>query len=56
MTVVKTIHNNKREKNISLFGARLKYRLCMNNISGAARTNKTTKTEPQAKIVRGLNR
>ena len=33
----------------------MKYRLCMNNISGAARTNKTTKIECQAKIVSGLN-
>ena len=33
----------------------MKYRLWANNIIGAARTNKTTKMEPQAKIVNGLN-
>ena len=32
----------------------MKY-LCMNNISGAVITNKTTKTQPQAKKVNGLN-
>ena len=31
------------------------YSLWMNNISGAARTNETTNTEPQAKKVNGLN-
>ena len=30
----------------------MKYRLCMNNSSGKFRTNKTTKTEPQANIQR----
>ena len=33
----------------------MKYGLCMSNISGTARTNKTTKMERQAKIVSGLN-
>ena len=33
----------------------MKYRLWINNISSAARTNKATKTEPQAKIANDLN-
>ena len=45
----------KKKKRFSLSRARMEYRLCMNNISGAARTNKTTKMELQAKIVNGLN-
>ena len=53
-------------KNISLFGARMKYRQGLKNAnhpcktlhlrcSGAARTNEPSKTEPQTKIVNGLN-